>query len=71
MFTIICILTDSYFFGTTEEVERETEYSFERTISVYGRAGLLVYPKGVWQRAAALPIIEVRPIEKYPDDGTH
>jgi hypothetical protein len=71
MFTIICILPDSYFFGTTEEVERETDFAFERAVSVYGHLGLLVYPKGVWRRAEAIPCIEVTPLEKYPGDETN
>ena len=71
MFTIICTLPGSYFFGTVEEVERETDFSFDKTVSVYGHPGTLVYPKGVWQRSAALPVIEVVPLEKYPDDGTN
>ena len=71
MFGIICILSDSYFFGRVEEVERETAFAFEKTVSIYGHPGLLVYPKGMWQRTAALPVIEVIPLEKYPDAGTN
>lgn len=67
----MCTLTGSTFLGTVEEVERETEYTYERTISIYGHPGLLVYPKGVWQKTSTIPVIEIAALEHYPSDGTN
>lgn len=72
MFNIICILDNSQFSGLIEEVERETEWAYERTVAVYGHAGQLVFPKKVWKRCDELPSLEVIPaLDKYPGDETH
>ena len=71
MFTIICTLANSTFLGTVEEVERENDYSFERTVSVYGHPGIMIYPKNVWKKTQELPVLDVVPLERYPGDETH
>ncbi len=70
MFTIICTLPDSFFTNQTEEVETETDWGFERVVPVYGKPGLMVYPKAAWKRAADLALPGPT-VQKYPGNETH
>lgn len=62
MFSIVCTLEDSEFTGQIVEVETENDYSFQRTIGVYGHPATEIYPKAAWKRSTdllvAIPIDE-------------